>query len=71
MRQVVAYKRLKTKKIPGQESGHGRLQEVSFTKVSNCEALTGTVLVFRLGGRLCEAVAYEKWSHMEVGLYYI
>ena len=43
----------------------------SFTRVSNCEALTGTVLVFRMGGRLCEVVAYEKWSHMEVGLYYV
>ena len=43
----------------------------SFTRVSNCEALTGPVLVFRMGGRLCEVVAYEKWSHMEVGLYYI
>ena len=30
MRQVVAYKKFKKaiRKIPGQESGHGRLQEV-------------------------------------------
>ena len=46
-------------------------RRLSFTGVSNCEALTGTVLVFRMGGRLCEVVAYERWSHMEVELYYI
>ena len=35
----------------------------SFTRVSNCEALTGPVLVFRMGGRLCEVVAYEVVAH--------
>ena len=34
----------------------------------NCGPLTGPVLLFRTGGRLREVVAYEKWSHMEVGL---
>ena len=41
----------------------------SFTIGSNCKALTGKILVFRIGGRLWEVVAYEKWSHMEVRLY--
>ena len=40
----------------------------SFTTCSNCRALTGNVLVFWIGGRLWEVVAYEKWSHMEVRL---
>ena len=33
---------------------------------SNCKVLTGKVSVFCLGGRLWEADAYERWSHMEV-----
>ena len=41
----------------------------SFTRGSNCKALTGKIAVFRIGGRLWEVVAYEKWSHMEVRLY--
>ena len=32
----------------------------SFTRVSNCKALTGKVLVFWIGGRLWEVVAYER-----------
>ena len=40
----------------------------SFTTGSNCRALTGNALVFWIGGRLWEVVAYEKWSHMEVRL---
>ena len=40
----------------------------SFTTGSNCRALTGNVLVFWIGGRLWEVVAYAKWSHMEVRL---
>ena len=28
-------------------------------------ALTGKILVFWIGGRLREVVAYERWSHME------
>ena len=40
-----------------------------FTRSSNCKAFTGKVLVFWIGGSLREVVAYERWSHMEVGLY--
>ena len=40
----------------------------SFTRVSNCRALTGKVLVFWIGGRLWEVVAYERGSCMEDGL---
>ena len=38
---------------------------------SNSKALTGKILVFWTGGRLWEAVAYERWSHMEVQLYLV
>ena len=37
-----------------------------FTRGSNCKALTGKILVFWMGGRLREVVAYERWLHMEV-----
>ena len=37
-----------------------------FTRGSNCKALTGKILVFWIGSRLLEVVAYERWSHMEV-----
>ena len=40
----------------------------SFTRVSKCKALTGKVLVFWIGGRLLEVVAYERGSCMEDGL---
>ena len=43
----------------------------SFTRGSNCKALTGKRLVFWTGGRLWEAVAYKRWSHVEVRLYFI
>ena len=44
----------------------------SFTRGSNFNALTGKILVFWIGGRLWEMVAYgeERWSHMEVRLYH-
>ena len=42
----------------------------SFTRSSNCKALTGKILVFWISGRLCEVVAYERWSHMEFWLYF-
>ena len=58
MRQVVAYKRLKT-------------MENHLSSDSNCKALTGRILGFWIGGRLWEVVAYERWSHMEVRLYFI
>ena len=32
-------------------------------------ALTGKILVFWIGGRLREVVAYERWSHMESRLW--
>ena len=41
----------------------------SFTRGSNCKALTGEILVFWIGGRLWELVTYEWWSHMEVRRY--
>ena len=41
----------------------------SFTRGSKYRALTGKNLVFWIGGRLWEMVAYERWSHMEVQLY--
>ena len=43
--------------------GRGRLRAGS-----NYRALTGKNLVFWIGGRLWEVVAYERWSHMEVRL---
>ena len=66
--QVVAYKRLKTTG----KSLNWQAQKVvavthrrwSFTRDSNCKALTGKVLMVWLGRRLWEVVAYEKWSHM-------
>ena len=36
----------------------------SFTRGSNCEALTGKILVFWIGGCLWEVVAYGRWSLM-------
>ena len=33
---------------------------------SNHRALTGKNMVFWIGGRLWEVVAYERWLHMEV-----
>ena len=39
----------------------------SFTRGSNCKALTGKILVFLID--LWEVVAYERWSHLEVRLY--
>ena len=33
---------------------------------SNCKALTGKILVFWIGRRLWEVVAYERWPHMGV-----
>ena len=40
----------------------------SFTRTSNCKALTGKVLVFWISGRLWQVVAYERGSHIEVRL---
>ena len=32
----------------------------SFTRSSNCKALIGNILVFWIGGRLWEVLAYER-----------
>ena len=37
----------------------------SFTRGSNCNALTGKILVFWIGSRLWEVITYERWLHME------
>ena len=37
----------------------------SFTRGCKCKALIGKVLVFLIGGRLWEVVAYERFSFME------
>ena len=42
----------------------------SFTRGSKCKALTGKIVVFRIGSRLWKVVVYERWSHMEVQLYF-
>ena len=42
----------------------------SLTRGSNCKALTGKILVFRIGGCLWKVVSNEKWLHMEVRLYF-
>ena len=43
----------------------------SSTRGSNFKALAGKLLVFWIGSRLWEVVAYKRWSHMEVRLYFI
>ena len=65
---MVAYKRLKTieKSLTVVPVAYRRWP---FTTRSNCTALTRKILVFWIGGRLWELVAYERWSHMEVRLY--
>ena len=50
------------------KSGRGRLRGWSFTRDSNYRALTGKSLLFWIGDRLWEVVAYERWSPMEVRL---
>ena len=41
----------------------------SFTRGSNCNALTGKVSVFWIGGRLWKVVAYGRWSHRGATVY--
>ena len=36
----------------------------SSTRGSNFKALAGKLLVFWIGSRLWEVVAYKRWSHM-------
>ena len=75
MRQVVAYKRLKTmENIIYRQTRRVvavAYRRWSFTRDSNCKALTGRILGFWIGGLLWEVVVYERWSHMEVRLYFI
>ena len=47
-------------KLWGPKSGRGRLRRWSFTRGSNCKDLPGKVLVFCIGGRLWEVVAYKR-----------
>ena len=44
-----------------------RLLEVPAVRA--CKALIGKILVFWIGGRLWEVVAYERRSHMEMRLW--
>ena len=72
MRQVVAYKRLKTMEnhsISAQKVISVAYWRWSFIRGSKCKALTGKTAVYWFGGHLWEVVAYERWSHMEVQLY--
>ena len=77
MRQVVEFGRLLELKNNG-KSLNFQAQKVSavtykrwsFTRGSNCKALSEKVLAheFWIGGLLWEVVAYKGWSHMEVRL---
>ena len=73
MRQVVADKRLRKMEhylnFQVQKVVAVACRRWSFTRGSNYKSLAGKVLVFWIGGRLWEVVAYERGSHMEVRLY--
>ena len=61
MRQVVAYRGLKKhSKIFNRQGQKVYTEEVVVYKGFNCKALTGKILVFWIGGRLWETVAYES-----------
>ena len=71
MRQVVAYKRLKTMgnhQPSGPKSGRGRLQEIVVYKRFQLWGFDWENFGFFDGLSLWEVVAYERWSHMEVRL---
>ena len=71
MHQVVAYKSLKTMELinhQAQKVVAVAYRRWSFTRGSNCKALTGKVLLVWIGGCLCKVVAYERRLHMEVRL---
>ena len=63
---------MKNSKTVVQKSGHAFVtnERWSFTRGSNCNNLTGKMLVVSIsvikGGHLCEKVGYERWSHMDV-----
>ena len=65
MRQVVAYRGLKIIKRQAQKVVSVAYRECSFAGGSNCKALAKKSLVFWIGGRLLEVVAYKRWSHMQ------
>ena len=73
MRQVVTYRRLKAMEnhytFRPKNVVAVTYRRFSFTRGSSCKALSGKVLVFWIGGRLWEVVAYKRWSQMEVRLY--
>ena len=73
MRQVVTYRRLKAMKnhytFRPKNVVAVTYRRFSFTRGSSCKALSGKVLVFWIGGRLWEVVAYKRWSQMEVRMY--
>ena len=69
MRQVVAYRGLKIIKRQAQKVVSVAYRGCSFAGGSNCKALAKKSLVFWIGGRLLEVVAYKRWSHMQPGLY--
>ena len=61
MRQVVAYKSLKKWKIinrKAQKVVAVAYRRWSSTRSWNCKALSGKTLVFWIGGRLWEVIAY-------------
>ena len=61
MHQVIAYKRLKTMEIINRQAQKVvtiAYRRCLFTRGSNCEALTGKILVFWIGGCLWEVVAH-------------
>ena len=79
MRQVVEFGRLlelknnrKSLNFLAQKVVAVGFKRWSFTRGSNCKALTVKVLVheFWIGGLFWEVVAYERWSHMEIRLYH-
>ena len=66
MREVIVYKRLKTMDSHLNDSpkkrGEITYRRWSYTRGSNCEALTGKNFVLWIGGRLREVVALEGSS---------
>ena len=71
--QVVAYGRLKTKenfKLLALEVVAVAYERWSLTRGSKYSDLTGKLLVFWKTGRSGEVVTYERWSQLEVRLYF-
>ena len=53
----------------GPKSGPVAYRRWSFTRCSNCKALTGRILLFWIGGRLWEVVAYVRWPQIGSTVY--